>query len=159
MTWIDSVAQPLPPSSSSCATCVWWTSGRAFLRPWPWCLLDCGQLLYLHGWAAFLEAAVLPFATSWGQGRERREACIPNRQLLARGLAVALQVVIGRSPNWAPACTAATHEIQWLDFRSTKCEFSGTCHPKAKFDAILGGERRGKQFKKPYQNHSEYILF
>lgn len=61
------------------------------------------------------------------------------------GLALTLQVLVGESPPWTPACTAATDEIQWLDFRSRKCESSGTCCPKAKFDAILGGGKKGRK--------------
>lgn len=151
MAWINSVAQPLP-SSSWCATCVWWTSGRTF---WPWCLLDCGHLLYWHGWAASLGVTVLSFTGSWGQGRER-EACVSNRQPLAGRPGIDITgSAIGGSPHWTPAGTAATDEIQWLNFRSTKCESSGTCYPKAKFDAILVGERRGGQLQnhaKPTQN-------
>lgn len=144
-------------SSSWYATCVWWTSGRTFWCPWPWCLLDWDHLLYLHGWAASLEVAVLSFTASWGQGRER-EACVPNRQLLAGrpGIDIAGSAR-GGSPNWTPACMAATDEIQWQDFRNVSLlEFA---IQRLNLMQFFGGERRGRQVKNPAKPTQNIFYF
>lgn len=67
-----------------------------------------------------------------------------------------LQVLVGGSPDWTPA---ATEEIQCLDFRPKKCVSSVTCYPRAKFDAILGGERRGRQLKNPNKPTQNIFYF
>lgn len=54
---------------------------------------------------------------------------------------------------------AATDEIQCLDFRSTKCDSFGICYPDAKFDAVLEGERRGRQVKNPAKPTQNMFYF
>lgn len=156
MAWINSLAQPPPSSSSWFATCVWWTSGKTFWCPWHQMLVWLWSVVLPTWVSSFIGSSISVFCCLLGTGQGQGSLSSPAGSSWQESLALTLQVLVAGSPDWTPA---ATEEIQCLDFRPKKCESSGTWYPRAKFNAILGGQRRGRQLKNPTKPTQNIFYF